>query len=198
MRVNSFAANNTRSLDESSDFSTSLRYRNARVDWNVVLARLENRKVDTHRSMSRYPRNIQVIPRSENVWAALFRFSIMFNVQNLSEWCKPSFVGGENEKYSMSVPNKRIIIYIDPWETVNVVFVVLWAKIILFSVIIQENESSPVGIFLSSIYIFFNRKMWNENRVESISFVVVNRFRIELEQSRPTAFLYVLRVGMYI
>lgn len=29
VRVNSFAVNNTRSLDESSDFSTSLRYRNA-------------------------------------------------------------------------------------------------------------------------------------------------------------------------
>lgn len=53
--------------------------------------------------------------------------------------------------------------------------------------------------YISIKYIFFfNKKMWNENRVESISFVVVNRFRIELEQSRSTAFLYVLCVGMYI
>lgn len=63
--------------------------------------------------------------------------------------------------------------------------------------ITQENGSSPVDIFLSSMY-FFNRKMWNENRVESISLVVVNRFRIELVQSRLAAFLYVLCVGMYI
>lgn len=106
--VNSFAANNTRTLDESSDFSTSLRYRNARVDWNVVRARLENRKVDTHRSMCR---NIRVIPRSGNDWAALFHFSIMFNARifpNGVNQVLSRSVGGEKEKYWMLVPNKRM------------------------------------------------------------------------------------------